>query len=326
MSKTANPAANPWSSLGTMRQEPTEDELLDRTGKADSIDASRHLVRGDRFTESFMMGTNGGAMFEPLLRPAAPSMSMPPAREADPAGPAQPGGPPRGRVAHNVLGLDDRVLIRDTTLIPACSIGLLKIAMRNGSTRWGTAWLIGPRTLATAAHNLLHPDDGPASGWTVYLAYDGNRARGGEHKIVADALPDAWKEDPRIGSPYDFAVLKIADAAVGNAQGWFGYADYDDAKFDKLALNLFGYPMNVDEGQQYCMFAAKGRALRADGGHIFYDCDAGPGMSGGPVYARFGEQRIAVGIHIGGGDASSGNVATRINDVAHAMFKAHESW
>lgn len=83
-------------------------------------------------------------------------------------------------------------------------------------------------------------------GLTVYLAYDGTRVCGGERKIVCNRLPDAWKEEPRIGSPYDFAVLKIADAAVG--------------------------------------------------------------------------------IHIGGGDASTGNVATRINDVAHAMFKAHECW
>src|SRR3546814_18379834 len=56
-------------------------------------------------------------------------------------------------------GSDERRLITDTSRIPARSIGLLKIIPERGTERYGTAWLIGPRTLATAAPNLFHPEE-----------------------------------------------------------------------------------------------------------------------------------------------------------------------
>lgn len=308
-----------WSTLPVAFNGRDEAALLDRAGKVDSADACRNLVRAGRFTESFMMGTNGGATYETLLRPAPPVVAP---GATEPARPRRPGG----LVLHNVIGNDDRILISDTSQIPARSIGLLQITLKSGGIRWGTAWLIGPRTLATAAHNLLHPDDGPAESWKVGMAYDGRSARGGWHDVIDNRLPDGWTAKPEAGSPYDYAILKIADPAIGNQLGWFGFADYEDAKFQGLVLNLFGYPQNVPQQQRYYLFGTAGRTLKADAGHIFYDCDAGEGMSGGPVIARFGDQRIAVGIHAAGGNAGIGNVGTRINDAAYALFKEHEAW
>jgi len=313
-----------WTAVALRDRASGEGHLLDVGGKNDSLDASRVLVRDGQFADSFMMGTNGGATFEELLRPQVFS---------DDTGAAGPDRRPavyraslkdtRRRKLHNVLGgADDRVRIVDTSRLPARSIGMLRILPEDGEERFGTAWLIGPRTLATAAHNLLHPEAGPTQSLSVGLAFDGSAARGGWHKIVDNRFSEAWRDDPSPENPNDFAVIRIDDAQVGNKLGWFGYANYDDTKFENLAVNIFGYPLDVDA--PLGMYGSKGRVVSLGERRLFYDCDAGGGMSGGPVVALFGEKRIAVGIHVAGGTSS--NVATRITGPAFNLFERHRVW
>ena len=327
-----------WAGVRLRDEAADEAGLLGVDAKNDSDDASRRHVRGHQFSDSFMMGTNGGATYEELLRPRNPAagtavaVAAAAAADDDTYGAAaakrtgRPRVPRQGLHRHglqNVLGgSDDRIRIDDTSLIPARSIGLLKIRPEDGEERFGTAWLIGPRTLATAAHNLLHPEAGPTVSLEVGLAFDGNAARGGWHKIVDNKFSEAWRDDPSGDNPSDFAVIRIADATVGNKLGWFGYANYEDAKFGDLAVNIFGYPMDV--AAPFHMYGSKGRIVSIGQRRIFYDCDAGGGMSGGPVVALFGEKRIAVGIHVAGGAAS--NVATRITGPAFDLFERHKSW
>lgn len=290
-----------------------EYQILQKQKKDDAVDLSKHLVRSRRFVPSYMMATNGGAMYESILRPVGANLEgssneTPKSEEAD--------------FLENVIGpSDDRILITDTSHIPARSIGLLEITPEFGPPRYGTAWLIGPRALATAAHNLVHPQAGAAKSMRVGLACDGVSARGGWHKITDNAFDSRWKGNMVAGSPFDFAVLKIEDASVGEKLGWFGFADFEDAKFGDLLVNVFGYPM---DRKTFHMYGSVGRVRSVDDGNLFYDCDAGGGMSGGPVIARFGERRIAVGIHVAGGTNS--NVGTRINDLAFKLFKSHRDW
>lgn len=319
-----------WAAVELRDHASDESHLLDVGHKNDSLDASRMLVREGQFADSFMMGTNGGATFEELLRPriagaggndAADGAAGPPDRRIA-AYPASRKDTRRGNL-HNVLGgTDDRVRIVDTSLIPARSIGLLRIRPEDGEERFGTAWLIGPRTLATAAHNLLHPEAGPTKSLSVGLAFDGSAARGGWHKIVDNKFSPEWRDGPSPDNPNDFAVIRIDDAQVGNKLGWFGYANYEDAKFHDLAVNIFGFPLDVDA--PLGMYGSKGRVVSLGERRLFYDCDAGGGMSGGPVAALFGERRIAVGIHVAGG--ASSNVATRITGAAFDLFERHKSW
>lgn len=295
----------------------TQADLLSLAAKRDDGEAYRQGVREDRFSDSFIMATNGGATYEEVLRPqrhgtvkrAKSARSKRMLSRSD---------------LHNALGVlrnDDRVLISDTSRIPARSVGLLKIIPEDGVVRYGTAWLIGPRVLATAAHNLLHPKAGRSRSLEVGMAYDGTNARGGWHRVVDCLFPSAWEKAPSVDNPNDFAVLKIDDPKIGNKLGWFGFADYDDDKFQDMVLNLFGYPVDL---QTFSMYGSAGRALGVDERRIFYDCDAGGGMSGGPVIARFGERRIAVGIHVAGGDQS--NAATRITEDAYNLFEQHKQW
>ena len=107
---------------------------------------------------------------------------------------------------------------------------------------------------------------------------------------------------------------------MGDRLGWFGFADYEDDRFHNMIVNIFGYPMDLLQGY---MYGVAGRILGIDPGRLHYDYDTGGGMSSAPVVARFGEQRIAVGIHAAGG--ARANTATRINDVAHALFTKHST-
>lgn len=302
-----------WRRLDLETSTQSWSDPLDVTGKLDGIDRSQHHVREGRFSPSFMTATNGGAIYEDVLRPLTHNHML----EANNK---------KSSVEHitlqNVIGnKDDRILITDTSWIPTRSIGLLKIFSSDGSIRWGTAWLIGPRTLATAAHNLIHPESGKAIELHVGLAYDGISARGNWHKIIDNTYFSEWENEPIAGSSYDFAVLKIEDGNIGNRLGWLGFADYEDQKFHNLLLNIFGYPMDL---KQFYMYGATGRAISIDKARIYHDCDAGGGMSGGPLIARFGEQRIVVGIHVAGGAVT--NVATRITSKAYSLLQAHKSW
>ena len=308
-------AQSQWHTIKLDTGGKSESKLLGLADKDDSIDSSQLLVRKNRFCSSFMMATNGGATFEDLLRPLASAASPPPGDDT-----ARAHGQTHG--LQNVLGgSDERRLITDTSYIPARSVGLVKVLPEDGILRYGTAWLIGPRTLATAAHNLLHPQVGPTRRLDVGMAYDGNEARGGWHRVVDNKFSKGWKEAPTEGSPYDFAVIKIDNPDIGNRLGWFGFSDYEDEKFESMIVNIFGYPL---DRKRFHMYGVAGRVVDFDQGRIYYDCDTGGGMSGGPVIARFGEQRIAVGIHVAGGVSS--NVATRINDVAFELFEKYRAW
>jgi len=309
------------------QEEHTEAYLLDLTDKTDSGDPSRGHVRQDQFSDSFMMATNGGSTYEDLLRPrpgpgaAVVAAAASIATEIDL--PRRRNRLRRPNGLQNVIGdSDDRVPITDTSRIPARSIAQLRIQTGIGEERCGTAWLIGPRTLATAAHNLISPDAGETVSIVAGLGFDGTTARGGWHKVVDNTFRQAWRDNPSPNNVNDYAVLKISDPAVGNKFGWFGYANYDDAKFPNMILNIFGYPVDVDHPGY--MYASAGRIVRTTSARLFYDCDAGGGMSGGPVVARFGEKRIAVGIHVAGGTSS--NVATRITASAFSLFEEHKNW
>ena len=214
-------------------------------------------------------------------------------------------------------------LVTDTSTIPARYTGLLEIQFA-AEVRYGTAWLIGPRTLATAAHNLLHPEVGEAVGLEVGMAYDGESARGGWHRIVDCRFDEGWRKQPNPEEGYDYAVLKIGDSTVGDQLGWFRFEDYKDAKLENMPVSIFGYPMDSERFQQFHMYRGRGQVHDVNSRLIRYNCDTDEGMSGGPVIVRFGEQRVAVGIHVAGGIDS--NAGTRINDAAHALFNKYRNW
>ncbi len=195
-----------------------EEFLLSVDGKEDGGDHSLAGVREGRFANSYMVGTNGGATYEDDIRPTAPKPGDVSEQQTVESPDKHPEMDSDGGL-QNVHGRDDRQIVRDTSRIPARSIGLLRILYESGKTRYGTAWLIGPRTLATAAHNLLDPREGRAKKLAVGLGFDGQNPRGGWHRIVDARYPSTWSKSPSAENPHDFAVIKIENPKVGNRFG-----------------------------------------------------------------------------------------------------------
>lgn len=312
---TVQKRADKWASIAMSAVDDPQDHALSLDQKDDTVDAMRQYVRDGRFSDSFMIGTNGGSTFESVLRPSTAELrevALPSSSRKSP-----------GPGLHSGADAQPRFLVKDTSIIPCRSVGLLKIITKNGEKRWGTAFLIGPRTLATAAHNLLHPKAGAADRIYVCLGYDGVRNTGEWHTTKGNRLSESWLENPTSENPHDFAVLRIEDAEVGNQLGWFGFADYSDEKFTNLAVNLFGYPINDEP--RYSMHGSTGRTFCGDTDRIYYDCDVEEGMSGGPVFAKYGDHRIAVGIHVAK-DNDGPNVGTRIDSVVFKLLNEHKKW
>ncbi|MFN3388940.1 MAG: trypsin-like serine peptidase [Allosphingosinicella sp.] len=215
----------------------------------------------------------------------------------------------------NVFGGDNRVPVPDTTALPWRSICLLSITYEDGKRATGTAWFLGERALGTAAHNIRHPRSGRATEILVSPAYDGTAAPFGTYRAEQTWCDPAWlggNTDPVL----DYGVIMLADPGVGRRVGWFGFASYSKKQLNKLLLNVSGYAIDRDPRTQYYN---GGRLEQADDRFLRYTFDTEGGMSGAPIFALFGTQRVVVGIHTGGNDRT--NRARRIDAQVYAVLE-----
>lgn len=208
----------------------------------------------------------------------------------------------------NVIGRDDRVAVSDTTRLPWRAIAMLTITYENGQRALGTAWFLGPKALGTAGHNIHHPDNGRAREILVTPAYNGVTAPFGTFSATQTYCDPAWlagSTDPAL----DYGVVLMDDASVGARLGWFGMASYSNAQLVPLLVNVSGYAADRSLRTQYYN---GGRIEHVKPRFLLYEFDTEGGMSGSPIFALFGDKRVAVGIHTYGSDRI--NRARRIDD------------
>lgn len=207
----------------------------------------------------------------------------------------------------NVIGRDNLVAIADTTALPWRSVALLSITYEDGARATGTGWFMGERALGTAGHNIFHREHGHCTEILVSPGFDGSIAPFGSYRAVTTYCDRAWIEgstDPAL----DYGVIQLADPTVGRRLGWFGYAVYGDRQLDRLLLNVTGYPVDRPLRTQHYN---GGRLEDVDRKFLRYTFDTVGGMSGAPIFALFGTQRVVVGIHTSGNDRA--NRARRID-------------
>lgn len=268
-----------------------------------------------RVTLGCMEETNGGAMLEPL-----PGFDEARARNAGLRLVAGPARRPEGAIRsgfrpETIIGNgDERIPVEDPTALPWRSIALLSIIYEDGTRAEGTAWFIGPKALATAGHNVFHPSHGRAISVTVTPGYDGQHAPFGSvvaSKIHCDPAWMAGSNDPSL----DYGVVLLADGTLGKRLGWFGLASFPDAQLSKMLVNVSGYAADLLPRTQYFN---GGRITEVTASFVGYDFDTSEGMSGAPIFARFRDQRVAIGIHTMGSDF--GNRARRIDDALYELL------
>lgn len=211
-----------------------------------------------------------------------------------------------------VIGQDDRVKVAKSFLSgnPWRQICSLRIRSQSDQIYVGTAWFIGPKTLATAGHCVFLKNDG---GWAklidVMPARFGNDKPFGKMTSTRFSAVDGWTKDS--SRDFDYGVIHLDSATVGDKIGNFEVRSFLDPTFKDMLLKVSGYP--ADREQAQFQYFHERPVQQVTSTRLFYDIDTFGGQSGSPIWQDTVENGVvAVGIHTTGGITS--NSGTRIND------------
>ncbi|HEX8573714.1 MAG TPA: hypothetical protein VF759_13290 [Allosphingosinicella sp.] len=198
--------------------------------------------------------------------------------------------------------------VADTSTQPWRSVALLDISYQNGNSATGTAWFFGERCLATAGHNIRHPQNGEAVEILVWPAFNRSGTLG-PYRVPKSRMhcDSRWRAGSTDAS-LDYGVLVLDDPAPGRQVGWFDVEALDDSKLRSLQVQICGYPFR---GGGRAQFSNEGRFQDVEARALRYRFQTVVGMSGAPLFAKVGEKYVAVGIHTGTG--SAGDSARRID-------------
>ncbi|MEM9670431.1 MAG: trypsin-like peptidase domain-containing protein [Pseudomonadota bacterium] len=206
-----------------------------------------------------------------------------------------------------VHGLDDRVIVKDTSRPPWRCIVQIITQMNNGEMRYGTGWLAGPRTVVTAAHCLAEPvKDIGAEEITMVPGRNDEVAPYGFIKSKHWAISKAWRGRPTPGADFGAITIPLKTKnedlwPTGEELGWFGIGVAEDKTLDRMLVNTAGYPLEREKPFGSLWFNA-GRINKVESHELHYMIDTEGGHSGSPVffYDQTREERIVVGIHTTG--------------------------
>lgn len=239
-----------------------------------------------------------------------------------------------------VIGEEDREYRTDTHEPPLSLICSIEAVDETRGIPWGgTGFLVAPRIVVTAAHNLVqdHPLQGPLAATRVRVR-PGRRVGEdpfGAHEVTpADwTLHPLWRDQPVAG--HDMAVIRLPAPGPG-VPGWLGVAALTDAALADRMVNVAGYPLRVGAAGEenrippeetfMRLYWHADRVLALDPDQIFYDADTSGGQSGAPVILMpladdpFSGPTV-VGIHIRGQDGAA-DPTRRLNNSAARITEA----
>ena len=220
-------------------------------------------------------------------------------------------GTPPQDVLETLHGPDNRVRIKDTVKFPWRVHASLLITAADGSVWIGTAWFIGPHTLATAGHCVYIKNSGVPGrdGWVksilVMPGRDGKKLPFGS--VTADRFYSVkgWAESGN--ENFDYGAIVIP-TDVGQQLGWFGLGVYADADLTGSIGNITGYPGDQPEGTQWY---DTHRIASVTPSKVYYDIDTMGGQSGSAVYRIVDGKQVGIAVHAYGG--ATHNSGTRVS-------------
>ncbi|MFE2870247.1 carboxypeptidase regulatory-like domain-containing protein [Embleya sp. NPDC059259] len=234
---------------------------------------------------------------------AAPSLQSPDIGEAS-FGP--PPSPPE-----TVHGPDNRTQITNTSEYPWRAYASLLITAADGSTWLGTAWFIGPHTLATAGHCVYITNSGVPGrdGWVrsiqVMPGRDGTSLPYGFVTAAIFHSVTGWTISA--DENYDYGAIVIP-TDLGSTTGWLGIGTWPSADLLATTGNIAGYPADKTDGTMWFDSRQIGSVTPMK---VYYDIDTAGGQSGTAVYRVVDGERYGFAIHAYGGVTV--NSGTRIN-------------
>jgi glutamyl endopeptidase len=240
----------------------------------------------------------------------------------------------------NVIGVDSRVMVADTSPIPWRCICHLEVEYEFGPVGFGTGFLIGPRAVLTAAHVLVSPSrNDPAKRRTarqirVIPGRNGTSAPYGffVSKYSDCKVPKQWLRDGdvRPDGSWDIAMIpipetfKTEDQPTAERLGYFGlkcFSESEASKVTMLFVNNAGYPYEADKAYGTLWYNA-GRVRKMEKTYIEYMVDTEGGQSGSPVYFYDKEtnQRYVIAVH------TTGDFVNRGLRITEEVFATIKGW
>jgi len=246
-----------------------------------------------------------------------------------------------GGKPEDVIGIDDRVMIPDTTTTPWRCICHLEITYNTGQVGFGTGWFAGPHAVITAAHCLYSRGKAALEAKQIRVIPGRNGSLAPYGYIIATRFeyPEEWKteEEDQNAAPHDYGVIylddkeKVNDAPFGERIGYFGIRSYDgteDKHLDLAIVNNAGYPQEATKPYGTMWFNAGRVALDPgvikDDRFLYYMVDTTGGQSGSPIFMLDAatSQRYVVAIHTTGDFINHGiRITAEVFDQISAWLK-----
>lgn len=160
-----------------------------------------------------------------------------------------------------------------------------------------TGFIVGPHTVATAAHCLYSAG---AGGWAVSIGVtpgvDGIDAPFERQVATVFEVPPAYIAG---GDPaFDYGAITLSSDLIGAAAGQFEIADIDDRRLGAGTFETAGYASSATWGTQWRM--GQRRPLAGfDRTALTYSWATTPGMSGAPIFEPAGDGFRALGMVTG---------------------------
>lgn len=319
-------------------------------------------VSGERIRQGKMIETNGGGSIESVpgfnsLRPMTAGfettrLSGPTILASTPDGgffSVTPGAldaskatAPTYGVAgkpEDVIGIDDRVRIPDTSVTPWRCVCHLEITYDSGQVGFGTGWFAGPHAVITAGH-CLYTRGTPARRARQVRVIPGRNGTLAPYGYVVATKFD-WNKNwetaakDEDAAPYDYGVIYIEDQgsinemSFGERVGYFGFRAYaaeDEKHLDMAIVNNAGYPHEAAKPYGTMWFNAGRVDMDAgpvkDDRFLQYMVDTTGGQSGSPVFLLDAKvnQRYVVAIH------TTGNFINRGVRITAEVFDQISAW
>lgn len=209
---------------------------------------------------------------------------------------------------------DDREIFNPSDDYPWRCAGQLRIWNRPGAFFWdppdssGTAALVGPNMIVTSSHMI---PEGLSRFTAIFLP----GLFGTKRSFDLFSYVRTWRQYLPYDQGSDIAIMRL-HSPIGEQLGWFGTKTYDDDWEDSNVWTRIGYgpiPAKGSDGTR------PNRVLNfpiiddddSYGVELEYRSDAGPGDSGGPVFAWWDSIPHIVGVH------SGGEVEFELSDFGH---------
>lgn len=229
-----------------------------------------------------------------------------------------------GVSTYGVIGEDTRIRITDTTQYPYSAICFIEANFdfnNDGVIDWygeGSGSLIGPNTVATAAHVIYNSEhDVWASYVKVYPGKNGTTNPYGYAVYSNMLISGKWNSTYNFPSEEDWGLIELS-SPLGNSCGYLGLSE---SATINMNVNLTGYHGDLTRGT---MWKSTGVLTSVEDNYIRYNCDMMPGASGSPIYDNSNQ---LIGINAYGQDVKNEyeyteNSGPRLTNYLYQYFRS----